>query len=160
MEEASVLAPGMNCNWDVYGYLAEGEYTPPKLYYYVGDIDQNHGIVNMGRIGEQLATKTDKVQAARASMPSDKYINLTVGASGSTYTAPADGWFCSSGRATSENGYISFEFYNGLYQQIHVRNSGQHLGLVRPASKGDTLQINYENMADMFIIFTYAEGSK
>lgn len=31
-----------------------------NLYFYVGDIDQNHGIVNMGRIGEQLANKQDK----------------------------------------------------------------------------------------------------
>lgn len=31
-------------------------------------------------------------EAAHAAMPSDKYIDLTLGANGTTYTAPADGW--------------------------------------------------------------------
>lgn len=44
------------------------------LYFYVGDIDQNHGIVNMGRIGEQLANKQDKCIHII-----DTYINGTSG---------------------------------------------------------------------------------
>lgn len=32
-------------------------------------------------------------QVARMAMPSNKYIDLTLGASGSTYTAPANGYF-------------------------------------------------------------------
>ena len=131
-----------------------------SLYFYVGDIDQNHGIVNMGRIGELVATKTDMLQASGAGMPSNRYIDLTLGTSGSTYTAPANGWFCCGGSATSEGGTISFELYKGLYQQVHVRYSGQYLGLVRPVSKGDILQIIYSDMTNMWISFTYAEGSK
>ena len=33
-------------------------------------------------------------QVAHMAMPSDKYIDLTIGAAGTSYTAPADGYFC------------------------------------------------------------------
>ena len=63
------------------------------LYFYVGETVQNANLINAGRIEEKLVDKTDWEQAASASMPSNKYIDLTLGASGSSYTAPADGWF-------------------------------------------------------------------
>ena len=59
------------------------------LYYYVGDIDQNHGIVNMGRIGEQLASLTTVVET---------YQNGT-----SWYRVWSDGWCEQGGYSTSSN---------------------------------------------------------
>lgn len=130
------------------------------LYYYVGETVQNANLIDAGRIGEQLATKTDMLQASGASMPSDKYIDLTLGASGSTYTAPANGWFCCGGGPSTGSGSLSFEFNKGMYQQVHAANAGEHLGLIRPVLKGDTLTINYGNMNGLFLNFTYAQGSE
>ena len=42
--------------------LSSTEVSGLYLYFYVGDIDQNHGIVNMGRIGEQVASLTTVVE--------------------------------------------------------------------------------------------------
>ena len=62
-----------------------------SLYYYVGETVQNANLIDAGRIGEQLSTKTDMLQASGAGMPSSKYIDLTLGKSGTKYTAPANG---------------------------------------------------------------------
>ena len=61
-----------------------------SLYYYIGDIDQNHGIVNMGRIGEQLATKAsvDDIDGAfvKAVLVLVKGTTYTVGTTHNTKT--------------------------------------------------------------------------
>ena len=77
------------------------------LYYYVGDTLQNAQLINVARIEETLVTKTNKVQAAEASMPSDRYNDLTLGASGTTYTAPANGWFSIQVEVSGNNQFFS-----------------------------------------------------
>ena len=71
------------------------------LYFYVGDLDQNHGIVNMGRIGEQLANKQDKCVHI-----TETYVNGT-----SWYRVWSDGW-CEQGGyyKNSSNGTKNFTF--------------------------------------------------
>ncbi len=143
------------------------------LYFYVGDLDQNHGIVNMGRIGEQLATKTDMLQASGAGMPSDKYIDLTLGASGSTYTAPANGYFSVGGHFDNANGYFSFGLWDNVAGRIFLvseakSNSGSYSCYCYvPVKKGYTVFANYNYSpfsstasGTPFFRFIYAEGSK
>lgn len=79
--------------WSAQGYTNIPQNTTWKLYYYVGDTVQDASLINAGAVLGQLATKTNSVEAAAASMPSNRYIDLTLGASGTTYTAPANGWF-------------------------------------------------------------------
>lgn len=72
------------------------------LYYYVGETVQNANLIDAGRIGEQLANKVDldaqnlsiagKSLISGLGMPSYRYVELTLGASRSVYTAPADGY--------------------------------------------------------------------
>ena len=95
-------------------------------------------------------------------MPSNRYIDLTLGASGSTYTAPANGWVCFIG-TTSGAGSVylkniptditSSEAYNGgvFYPTLYI-----------PVKKNDTFTVYTNNCsvkADIFK-FIYAEGSK
>ena len=54
-----------------------------KKYINVDDLSDNTRQYN----------NTISSQVAHMAMPSSKYIELTLGASGTTYTAPADGWF-------------------------------------------------------------------
>ena len=56
-------------------------------------------MANLGRIEE---TKVDKNSSW--GFPSNRYIDLELGASGSTYTAPANGYFCWNGIVN--NSYI------------------------------------------------------
>ena len=70
-----------------------------SLYFFVASVAQNAPLANLGRIEE---TKVDKNSSW--GFPSNRYIDLELGASGSTYTAPANGYFCWNGIVN--NSYI------------------------------------------------------
>lgn len=77
------------------------------LYFYVGDLDQNHGIVNMGRIGEQLASLTAQPHIT------ETYVNGT-----SWYNIYSNGWCEQGGIDTnSSDHYVSLlkPFLNANY---------------------------------------------
>ena len=64
------------------------------LYFYVGETVQNANLINAGRIEEKVASLIPDNASLISGwgMPSSKYIDLTLGASGTTYTAPANGY--------------------------------------------------------------------
>lgn len=70
-----------------------------SLYFFVASVAQNAPLANLGRIEE---TKVDKNSSW--GFPSNRYIDLELGASGSTYTAPANGYFCWNGIVS--NAYV------------------------------------------------------
>ena len=133
-----------------------------NLYYYVGETVQNANLIDAGRIGEELTTKTDMLQASGAGMPSSKYVNLTLGESGSTYTAPANGWFCVGKRSNASGQYLSI-FNNSLNVQSSIVSSGSNQALVvfLPVKKGEIISITYSTggSTERFK-FVYAEGAE
>lgn len=127
-----------------------------NLYYYVGETVQNANIIDAGRIGEELATKTDMLQASGAGMPSDKYINLTLGASGTTYTAPANGYYCLR-RAMTSQGFQ--RLWSTIYSEVRTHLNVGDVANFLPVKKGATLVILYDgNYSNYDFIFVYAEG--
>lgn len=139
-----------------------------NLYYYVGDTLENADLINIARMQEELVNKVDKKQAGQASMPSGKYIDLTLGAIGTTYTAPADGYFCATAYSNNENGFHSIElFYNQTvdytkpfikWQIASPTAYGGGLALVK---KGQNVCIGYSriNLLKSQLKFIYAVGS-
>jgi hypothetical protein len=104
----------------------------------------------------------DKAEITGWAMPSNKYIDLTLGASGSTYTAPANGYVTISKRPTAANQYCYLEnqtadFSFGGYATV----SGYDTNIFLPVSKGDIFAVNY-NMAGQttYFKFIYAKGDK
>lgn len=101
----------------------------------------------------------------RMAMPSNKYVDLELGASGTTYTAPADGYFelekTSNSTLVEDFKYITLrnnsskiEFQlNGNYQFI--------LSASIPVKKGDTVLVDYNatGVTNSFK-FVYAVGSE
>lgn len=133
-----------------------------SLYFYVGETVQNANLIDAGRIGEVLSTKTDMLQASGAGMPSDKYIDLTLGASKTEYMAPANGWFWFLGSWTNANGYVQLRSVQKLYcvQTPNNISSGYH-GLMLPITKGDSCIVAYNTTpANVRFRFIYAEGAK
>ena len=127
-----------------------------SLYYYIGDTLQNAQLINVARIEESVVNKTNKVQAAEASMPSGRYIDLTLGASGATYTAPANGWFCLIGpTGSSTAGYIGT---NNLMGATSSGSNSYGLNIVLPVKKDDTVKIYYTSAETLR--FIYAEGEQ
>ncbi len=99
-------------------------------------------------------------------MPSDRYINLELGASGSSYTAPANGWYSIqklSGVTTSTLYLLIRNVSKSL--QMAVNNgsatTSNGMGLFMPAMKGDEIQVYYTiTGATNYFRFTYAEGAQ
>lgn len=105
----------------------------------------------------------DKSTISGWSMPSNKYIDLTLGASGSTYIAPANGILTLRGHTTSTNkAYGITNNANGCINLIRVDNLGNDFGVFMLAQKGQPLTVTYEgSLASGYVFrFIYAEGDK
>ena len=140
--------------WEAKGYTDIPINTSVNLYFYVGETVQNTNLIDAGRIGEQLATKTDMLQASGAGMPSSRYIDLTVGASGSTYTAPANGYY-NFGYDCGSDCYASLA--TNELESSHWQNSNWS-SLFLPVKKGTVMRLIYRNLTKRYFRFIYAEG--
>ena len=92
-------------------------------------------------------------ELASMSMPSNKYIDLTLGASGTTYSAPANGWFCLIG-PIGASGYIG----NGYIGATTTGTSNYGLNVILPVKKGEVVNILYTSATIMR--FAYAQGDQ
>lgn len=131
------------------------------LYFFVASIAQNAPLANLGRIEE---TKVDKNSSW--GFPSNRYIDLELGASGSTYTAPANGWYYLQKISGANNqhsfilalkdGETATEY--GALEWTSMGNNGNANMLKVP--KGKKVQIHYNlTGATEIFRFIYAEGS-
>ena len=130
------------------------------LYFYVGETVQNANLINAGRIEEKLVDKVD-VNSSWG-FPSDRYIDLTLGASGTEYTAPANGYVVISKRTSANNQSI----------EINIPSTGLELRCTVPTSGGDALtslvvkrgqkyKVNYNaGGTTNYFRFIYAEGEQ
>ena len=135
------------------------------LYYYVGDTVQDASLINAGAVLGQLSNKADidasnfnaagKSLLSGLGMPSNRYINLTLGASSSNYTAPANGWF---GLVTRGLVYLDTYRANDIFGSISHPNNTFTRHFV-PMQKGQSLCVYYEGTpAETVFRFYYAEG--
>lgn len=102
----------------------------------------------------------DKSQIVSWGMPSSKYVDLTLGSSGSKYTAPANGWFYLN-KTTQDGGYIALDNTTCNFRSfITSRSSATHnISTYIPAKKGDVIVPTYNATgATVAFRFIYAEG--
>ena len=92
------------------------------------------------------------------SMPSNRHIDLTLGASGSTYTAPANGWFHFNAGSKSGNKWGNIS--NGIYSIASTSiSSVYNAKVLYPVKKGDIVTVSYTLDTDNPVFrFIYAEG--
>ena len=100
------------------------------------------------------ASDTGNIQMAKASMPGNKYIDLTLGASGTSYTAPANGWVV---LVVKGNGYVSLSQGSSVYNT----NAGSQnwYSVLLPVVKG-IFYANYKDVTPVRFQFYYAVGSE
>ena len=95
------------------------------------------------------------------SMPSNRYIDLTLGASGTTYTAPANGWFFVSKKSTAATQEFVFENKSAANFSVNQESvtANRTIRLTISAKKGDNIYSYYTlgGSTDYFR-FIYAEG--
>lgn len=118
-----------------------------------GKADTNLG--NLSTAGKDLASGLG--------MPSNRYIDLTLGASGTTYTAPANGWFWCGGIADNvqQNTRIVLRRTSDRFGMTANTNgttaSGGYVGAFLPVGKGEVVGLHYVNItADYGLRFYYA----
>lgn len=102
---------------------------------------------------------SDKTEISGWGMPSNKSIDLTLGASGSTYTAPANGWVHLRKQSNATNQFIQIWVLEGVGPQIYSSSSTQDLSVYVPVIKGRTFGVNYTaNGETRAFKFIYAQG--
>ena len=88
----------------------------------------------------------DSEYIGHQAMPSGRYIDLTLGSSGASYTAPADGWFVVDRRSGAAGEYLvmnNTSIGNLFFGAASVASSGMECGRAMPARKGDVVKIDY-----------------
>jgi hypothetical protein len=150
------------CNWQACGYTDISN-IDSTLYFYVGETVQNANLINAGRIEEKLGTiiSDNSSIIAGYAMPSSRYIDLTLGASGTEYTAPANGWFILNKIAGSDWYYCTLTNNNtGEYDFRSDYRTSPCTPRVY-ARQGDVIKAEYNATgALIYFRFYYAEGNK
>ena len=113
-------------------------------------------------------TNTGTSNSAGYPMPSSTYKNLTLGASGSSYTAPANGWIQFTATAPSGNDtYILVAAIGDTKDGLCMEDRGQgSLNAYIPVNKGQAFKVTYDPIAPFGVDpydrfeFIYANGSE
>lgn len=128
--------------------------------------------INVGAISEALNNKVDLNQlntneqgleyVSGLGMPSSRYINLTLGASGSSYTAPANGWYllCKKTNGTNQVANL-INRTSVIHTASFAPTSGSDIYVYLPALKGDLIQSYYSAGGEtIHFRFIYAQGDE
>lgn len=111
----------------------------------------------------ELLKRTDKAEIAGWGMPSNKYIDLTLGASGASYTAPANGWFAVDKLSSDSNQQVWFTNVTAQIRSSSPISFTLDNGLqaIIPVKKGDEIYCFYTaGGTTNHFIFNYAEGEQ
>ena len=109
----------------------------------------------------RLVDYNDKQEIVFGGMPSDKYIDLTLGASGSTYIAPANGYIYIYRSGLSDGNATSITCGSSVGSKSVAVTGSLTTQNFLPVRKGRTFLVTYSgNTTNFTFRFTYAEGDK
>ena len=165
----------------IYGNSNTVEYSSTKLvpYMVVGNVSDwsgmtdvvNQGMTILEQVNQGLISRasTDldnmsnagKIIGSSLGMPSNSYTDLTLGASGSTYTAPANGWFAIN-KGTIGNQFVYIFNLSSKFNVAMAHETGNWFALTyMPVKKGDIIQVDYNAQGTLeYFRFIYAVGSE
>ena len=132
-----------------------------KLYFYVGETIQDANVINASGVLTRVAELSDSYISGLG-MPSDRYIDLTLGASGTEYVAPANGYFALNKLASATNQNILLYYTDSQLSSISWSTSNNcGLKAFVPVKKGGVVKANYTAGGSLESFrFIYAEGDK
>lgn len=112
--------------------------------------------IDLGNVNSSGSSKS-----AGWAMPSTEYENITVGASGAIYTAPANGYysFATTNTSTQTNYTYLVNETTGVCYYAMANAAVVARGFV-PVKKGQQVSLGYFNSTIATFRFVYAEGSK
>ena len=104
---------------------------------------------------------SDTKYIAHQAMPSDKYVDLTLPASGNSITAPADGIFVVTKASNNSLQYLNIQTPNRNAAAAVAQSSGQNVTASLLVSKGDVVTAYYNlGGATQVCRLIYANGAK
>ena len=125
------------------------------------DAATNEGLIDVTELANEMASKTDAAAAAHAAMPSNQYVNLTLGPNESRYTAPADGYFSYFAIADRDWGDMSFVNASGFSSCIGRAPVTGGIRCSISCKKSDQIIVFFEGNPNVqHFRFYYCEGSK
>lgn len=101
------------------------------------------------------------ISGSGISLPSNRYIDLTLGASDTRYTAPADGYFAIRKETNNTNQWVGFtnDSAAGMQSFSWTPNKEGGVHIFIPAKKGDSVGVGYTAGGPLQMFrFIYAEG--
>lgn len=116
--------------------------TQAYLYFYVGNTVQNETSVDVAEMTEAI---NDKVNLSSSwGFPSSTKEAVTVAATGTSYTAPADGFFDARGTSSGSGQNINANNQDaGLYSICIAPAASVTMGVFMPVAKGDSFRLFY-----------------
>lgn len=152
---------------DTEGIMLVGTTSTEYLKVNTGDgltVQNNKLIADTTKVADvdfSNATDAAKIMMANASLPSTtKHVDLTLLASGSSYTAPADGWVLFNKNSGVNNEYLVLE--NSLLVAIcWIPTAANGGALFLPVQQGEEFKVSYSaSGATNKFRFVYAKGSE
>jgi hypothetical protein len=140
-------------------------FTDPQngdILIYDGDRFVNDATAMASLADTNLAniTATAKSSVCGLSMPSSRILSLAIGASGSSFTAPADGYLAITSRANVDGAQGKLESTaNWLAIRWSIAKTNHYFAGYLPCSKGHTLQYTYTYQDVVNLIFYYSNGN-
>jgi len=138
-----------------------------SLYFYVGETVQNANLINAGRIEEKIVdiVPDNSSLIAGYAMPSNTYKTLTIGASGTTYTAPANGYYYAYGKWNANAASMwmvntSITTLTPTWYAQTGQNGSAYGAVVIPVKKNDVIRFEYYSTTVQALAFIFAQGSE
>ena len=129
--------------------------TQAYLYFYVGNTVQNETLVDVGEMSEAINDKVDL--ASSWGFPTGQYIDMTLGSSGTTYTAPADGYVAVAKLSTANLQNLTIDS-NGWRAFVWANATDINIFTWLPVKKGAAYQVYYNlGGATAYFRFYYAQ---
>ena len=136
------------------------EQSTAQLYFKVANAVQNLELLDAGEVLEAVNNIVPNNSSLIASycMPSSKSIDLTLGASGTEYTAPANGWVLFDKQTSSGKNIVLWNLTKTYgFSVSSSATFGQSILL--PVSKGDVFKVDYTATGTTnYFRFIYAQG--
>lgn len=152
-----------NIDTNYINFYAEGILNSEYIYTFIADniSFKNGNVITLNEYSPlELLKQTDKVEITSWSFPdSSKAINLTLLASGQSYTQPVDGYYAISKTAGIQNGYVSM-YSGGLGYTCPSPNAAGSCVLSIKTLKNASCVINYNATGDVnYFKFIPAKGA-
>lgn len=127
-------------------------------------LDINGANLNSSFSANLILNMSDAANIYMASMcaPSNRYINISLGANESVYTAPANGWYYFNKKSTGSNQHVQLHNTTAsIANNTYSSANGNNIGTIIPVRKGDTVRVTYSAGGSLNDFrFIYSKGSE